>query len=141
MKNSDEMQIGELSRRSGVKVVTIRYYEKSGIMPEPPRTAGGYRAYRQEDLNRLNFIVRCRQLGFSMRDIGNLLELVDEHDYTCADVRDMTLDHAEVVHAKIADLRRLEAALRSIAAKCTGSKVPECPIIDALLDPESAMHV
>lgn len=140
MKNSGEMQIGELSKRTGVKVDTIRYYEKSGILPKPPRTAGGYRVYRDDDLNRLNFIVRCRQLGFSMRDIGNLLELVDEHDYTCADVRDMTLGHATVVRAKIADLQRLEAALRSIASKCTGDKVPECPIVDALLDPESRIE-
>lgn len=137
MKNFGEMQIGELSQRTGVKVDTIRYYEKSGILPKPPRTAGGYRVYREDDLNRLNFIVRCRQLGFSMRDIANLLELVDEHDYTCADVRDMTLGHATVVRAKIADLQRLEAALRSIASKCTGNKVPECPIIDALLDPKN----
>ncbi len=141
MKNSGEMQIGELSKRTGVKVDTIRYYEKSGILPKPPRTAGGYRVYREDDLNRLNFIVRCRQLGFSMRDIGNLLELVDEHDYTCADVRDLTLGHAAIVESKIADLQRLGATLRSIAAKCTGSKVPECPIIDALLDPDTEARV
>ncbi|MBT8102048.1 MAG: helix-turn-helix domain-containing protein [Woeseia sp.] len=136
MESQKEMRIGELSTLTGVKIETIRYYEKSGIMPDPPRTEAGYRMYREEHLNRLNFICRCRQLGFPMRDIGNLLELVDEHDYTCADVRDLTLGHAENVREKIADLRRLEKALRSIAARCTGSKVPECPIVDALLEPE-----
>ena len=130
-----EFTIGELSRRTGVKVETIRYYEKSGIMPDPPRSTGGYRIYRETHLNRLRFIRRCRQLGFSMGDIEGLLRLVDEHGYTCAEVRSLTLAHADTVGQKIRDLQRLEATLREIASRCTGEQVPDCPIIDALLDP------
>ena len=130
-----EFTIGELSKRTGVKIETIRYYEKSGIMPDPPRSAGGFRLYRQEQLNRLRFIRRCRQLGFSMTDIEGLLGLVDDHGYTCGEVRALTLEHADMVKQKITDLRRLEKTLRGIASQCTGKAVPECPIIDALLDP------
>lgn len=130
-----EFNIGELSKRTGVKIETIRYYEKSGIMPDPPRSAGGFRKYRVEHLNRLRFIRRCRQLGFSMVDIEGLLGLVDEHGYTCAEVRTLTLAHADMVTEKIRDLKRLEKTLRGIASQCTGKEVPDCPIIDALLDP------
>ena len=130
-----EFNIGELSKRAGVKIETIRYYEKSGIMPDPPRSEGGYRKYRSEHLNRLRFIRRCRQLGFSMADIEGLLGLVDEHGYTCAEVCSLTLAHADMVTEKIRDLKRLEKTLRGIASQCTGKEVPDCPIIDALLDP------
>ncbi len=139
MKNSGEMQIGELSKRTGVKIETIRYYEKSGIMPEPPRKAGGFRMYREEHLNRLRFIRRSRQLGFSMADIEGLLGLVDERGYTCGEVRSLTLEHADMVKQKIRDLKRLEKTLRGIASQCTGEEVPDCPIIDALLDPQDQL--
>jgi len=130
----NEFTIGTLSKRTGVNIETIRYYEKSGIMPDPPRTSGGYRVYKEAHLKRLLFIRRCRQLGFTMADIEGLLGLVDESGYTCGEVHALTLDHAEMVKQKIKDLKRLEKTLRSIASQCTGDDVPECPIIDALLD-------
>ena len=125
--------IGELSKRTGVNIETIRYYEKIGAMPNPPRTAAGYRVYGGDLLKRLTFIRRCRQLGFSMAEIHQLLGLVDAHGYTCAEVQALTLEHAEMVKQKIQDLNSLEKTLRGIASQCTGKKVPECPIIDALL--------
>ncbi len=141
-KTVREFNIGELSKRTGVKIETIRYYEKSGIMPDPPRSEGGYRKYRSEHLNRLRFISRCRQLGFSMADIEGLLGLVDDHGYTCAEVRSLTVAHADAVAEKIRDLKRLEKTLRDIASQCTGKDVPDCPIIDGLLDPtdQLALH-
>ena len=135
----DEFTIGALSENTGVKIETIRYYEKSGIMPNPPRSAGGFRMYRDEHLNRLRFIRRCRQLGFSMAEIEGLLGLVDDHGYTCGEVRTTTLEHANMVKQKIRDLKRLEKTLRSIASQCTGEDVPDCPIIDALLDPSDRL--
>ena len=136
MSSSPEpFKIGELARRTGVKIETIRYYEKSGVMPSPSRSAAGYRLYGQDHERRLRFIRRCRELGFSMTDIRDLLGLLDDHRYTCGDVRALTLDHADLVKKKIRDLRRLEKTLRQIASRCTGGNVPECPIIDALLDP------
>lgn len=133
VKVANEFTIGELSKRTGVNIETIRYYEKIGAMPNPPRTATGYRVYGADLLDRLTFIRRCRQLGFGMKEIQELLGLVDAHGYTCAEVQALTLEHAEMVRRKVRDLKSLEKTLRRIASQCTGKKVPECPIIDALL--------
>lgn len=134
-KIANEFTIGQLSKRTGVNIETIRYYEKTGAMPNPPRTAAGYRLYSEPHRNRLKFIRRCRQLGFTMVEIQDLLGLVDARGYTCGEVQALTLEHAEMVKQKIRDLKRLEQTLRSISSQCTGKKIPECPIIDALLDP------
>lgn len=139
VKTAGEFTIGELSERTGVNIETIRYYEKTGVMPNPPRTSGGYRMYRKDHLNRLRFIRRCRQLGFAMAEIQALLGLVDASAYTCSEVQALTLEHATMVKQKIRDLKRLEKTLRGIASQCTGEKVPECPIIDALLDPKDQL--
>lgn len=135
VENAKEFRIGELSKRTGVNIETIRYYEKIGVMPNPPRTPAGYRAYGEDHLNRLRFIRRCRQLGFPMTEIQPLLLLVDAHGYSCSEVQALTLRHAEILKRKIADLKRLEKTLRGIASRCTGEQVPDCPIIDALLEP------
>ena len=126
------LTIGRLAKRAGVNLETVRYYERIGVMPEPRRTEGGHRVYDPEHLKRLGFIRRSRELGFSLGEIRSLLGLVDSGDYTCAEVRDMTLQHAADVHRKITDLRRLERSLKGMAAQCTGDTVPDCPIIDVL---------
>lgn len=137
MKASDGVSIGVLSKESGVGVETIRYYEKIAVMPAPARSAGGYRVYGPEHLKRLSFIRRGRELGFSLAELRSLLSLVDGHAYTCAEVRTMTLEHRAEIRGKIADLRRLERAMVTMAAQCTGDRVPECPFIDALFDARS----
>ena len=131
---ANEISIGELSTRTGVNIETIRYYERSGVMPRPPRTAGGRRTYDETFVKRLFFVSRSRQLGFSLDEIRSLLGLVDEHEYTCADVRELTLRHAAEARRKIADLRKLERTLKDMAAQCHGDRVPDCPIVDALFD-------
>ena len=130
--------IGALSEQTGVKIETIRYYEHDGLMPAPPRTSGGHRSYSEEHLKRLTFIRRSRELGFSMAEIRGLLALVDGGSYTCGEVRALTLEHAESVRSKILDLQRMEQMLVEIASGCEGGGVPECPIIDALMDLETA---
>ena len=137
MGNASRFSIGALSQRTGVHIETIRYYEKAGLIPDPPRTEGGHRVFGQTHLKRLTFVRRSRELGFSVGEIQELLALVDEHGYTCGEVQALTLQHARNVHRKIADLRRLERTLRAIASECSGDDVPECPIIDALLDPDT----
>jgi len=126
--------IGTLSDRTGVTPETIRYYERKGLIPSPPRTAKGHRSYGLEHLKRLTFIRRSRQLGFSMQEIRGLLDLVDDQSYTCDEVRERTMSHVQDVRQKIADLRRMEAMLMDISAQCTGGPTPACPIIDALFD-------
>jgi MerR family mercuric resistance operon transcriptional regulator len=126
------LTIGKLSERAGVKIETIRYYEREGLLPRAPRTEGGHRLFDDAHLQRLMFIRRSRELGFSGAEVQALLGLVDG-GYTCGEVRDLTLKHLAAVRVKIADLRRLEKTLAEISSECHGGKVPDCPVIKALL--------
>jgi MerR family mercuric resistance operon transcriptional regulator len=128
---------GVLSRRTGCNIETIRYYESIGLMPDPPRTESGHRLYSTNHARRLTFIRRCRELGFSLREIRSLLGLVDGGDASCAEVHALTLDHVVEVRRKIADLRRMERVLSGMAAQCEDDAIPDCPIIDALFEEKS----
>jgi len=128
------ISIGQLSKLTGVHIETIRYYERIGAMPRPPRSTGGQRNYDETFVKRLSFIARSRNLGFSLDDIRSLLSLADDNKFTCAYVRQLTLDHAAKAKRKIADLRKLEHTLRTMADQCHGNEVPDCPIIDTLFD-------
>jgi MerR family transcriptional regulator, mercuric resistance operon regulatory protein len=129
------LTIGALSMRTGVNIETIRFYERIGILAKPPRSAAGHRIYSQEQLMRLGFVRRSRELGFPLDEVRRLLQLVDAGHYTCAEVKAITLDHLGEVRRKIADLRRLERTLAAVAGKCRGGKVPDCPVIEALFQP------
>ncbi|MCR9193852.1 MAG: helix-turn-helix domain-containing protein [Hyphomonas sp.] len=123
---------GELARRAGCNIETIRYYEKIGLLDTPARSDAGHRLYEGEDEARLNFILRGRELGFSIDELRSLLSLVDSGNHTCAEVLALTRQHLASVQDKIADLQRLEATLGAIADNCTGDRATECPVIDAL---------
>lgn len=123
---------GELARVTGCNIETIRYYEKTGMLPDPPRTFAGYRAYSRDHVTRLRFIMRARKLGFAMDDIRGLLGLGDRAAPTCAEVKARTERHLADVREKITDLQRIEAVLSETAARCTGAQVPECPVLDTL---------
>jgi len=122
----------ELARRSGCNIETIRYYETIGLMPNPPRTASGYRLYDERHLARLRFILRARELGFPIEEIRGLLGLVDGGTQTCAQVKARTEQHLADVRARIADLERIERVLAQTAKQCSGDKVPECPVLETL---------
>lgn len=124
--------IGAAARRSGLPVETIRYYERIGLVPAPPRTAGGQRLYDGTLIQRLAFIRRCRDLGFALADVRALLRLADGGADSCGEVRDLTLRHAAAVRGKIDDLERLERVLRDMAAQCADGDMPACPIVEAL---------
>ncbi len=132
------MGIGALSRRTGCNVETIRYYERIGVLPAPPRTAGGHRVYGREHLKRLGFVRRARELGFTLPRVRELLRMVDGPDGTCDEVNEITLSHLAEVRRKIADLRRIEGALAAMAERCGGGEVPDCPVVDALFSPPHA---
>ena len=123
---------GDLARRAGCNLETIRYYEKIGLLAEPARTVGGHRIYDGRAERRLRFILRARDLGFSIEEIRELLRPVDGAQFTCAEIRALTVAHLAKVRAKIADLRRLERVLARTVAACSGDAVPECPVIDSL---------
>ena len=130
---SETFRIGDLARHTGVKVVTIRYYEQAGLLHACDRSTGNYRVYASEHLNRLRFVRRCRELGFSIEQIKNLLSLSNAESPSCAGICDIAADHLRDVESKIADLTRHASELRQMRNTCN-SKSPsrECRIIATL---------
>ena len=126
---------GGLAARTGCNIETIRYYERVGLLPPPPRSVGGHRLYGQDLVKRLNFVRRSRDLGFTIEEIRELLRLVDGGTYTCGEVEQLARDHVHEIRHKIADLKRLQRVFEMMAAQCSGDAVPDCPIIEALFDP------
>jgi len=128
------LSIGDLARRTGCRVETIRYYERIGLLPAPPRTAGGQRAYAPSHLKRLTFVRRGRALGMTLDEVRALLGLVESGDYHCAQVRAVALRHLDDVRRRIAELQRLERTFAALAARCEQDASPACPIVDTLFD-------
>ncbi|WP_119300949.1 MerR family transcriptional regulator [Dongia deserti] len=124
--------IGALSESSGVNIETIRYYERIGLLPAPPRSAGRHRLYGDAHRQRLVFIRRARELGFSLEEVRTLLGLGGGHVLTCGEVEALAQRHIAAIREKVRDLKRLERILSDLAARCTGQTVPECPILDGL---------
>lgn len=130
---SSPLTIGKLARATGTKVVTIRYYERIGLLPPPQRTSGNYRAYEPAHLDRLRFIRKCRDLGFTLNQVRDLLRLSSREDQACSDVDRIAAEHLATIENKIADLMRLSDELRRIGSLCQGGGIiAECRIIEAL---------
>jgi len=123
--------IGELSRRTGCNIETIRYYERIGLLPAPPRR-GRYRSYGAADVGRLGFVRRARELGFSLDDVRNLLGLAAGGLNACGEVRDLAASHLEDVRGRIADLKRMERVLADSVRACDAGQESGCPLIQAL---------
>ena len=133
--NLDKLTIGQLSKQAGVRVVTIRYYEGLKLMPAPPRTQANYRLYDRQQLRRLRFIRRCRDLGFTLGQIRELLKLSTQNAKECSRVDRITEEHLKEIESKVADLRRLAAELRRIKNCCPGKRlIADCRILEALSD-------
>ena len=129
---AEALAIGGLSRLTGVNIETIRYYEKIKLIPAPLRTQGGHRLYGPRERRTLAFIRRARELGFTLDEIRALLDLGGPGKASCAEVKEIAAHHLNDIRAKIADLKKLERLLASTIAKCSGRKVPECPVVDIL---------
>jgi Cu(I)-responsive transcriptional regulator len=128
-------RIGDLAKHTGVKVVTIRYYEQVGLLPTCERSSGNYRVYASEHLKRLRFVRRCRELGFSLEQIKEMLLLSSAGSPTCAEVCNVAANHLRDVESKIADLKRLASELQLIRSSCNGRRSSrECRIIAALAE-------
>ncbi|WP_297696892.1 helix-turn-helix domain-containing protein [Phenylobacterium sp.] len=123
--------IGELSRRTGCNIETIRYYERIGLLPAPARR-GRYRSYDGEDVGRLGFVRRARELGFTLDEVRALLGLAAGGQAACAEVRNLAAGHLKDVRARIADLKRMEKALVASVRACDAGDDPGCPLIEAL---------
>ena len=124
--------IGKVARHSGVKVETIRYYERIGLLSPPPRTGGGHRLYGRAEVKRLNFVRRARELGFTLGQVRDLLALADGREGSCAKVEKLARAQLDATRGRIADLERMETVLADMVARCAAGTVPTCPILDAL---------
>jgi Cu(I)-responsive transcriptional regulator len=128
------MKIGELAARAGVKVETIRYYEKIGLLPPPLRTNANYRDYGSAHADRLSFIRQARGLGFDIADIRSLLDLGDDPEQDCGHVDQLASGHLLAVERKIEQLEQLRRELNRMLTQCRGGRVADCRIMEALSD-------
>lgn len=127
------MKIGELAKRSGCSVQTIRYYEKEGLISAPVRTDGNFRLYTSAALEKLSFIKNCRALDLTLSEIKRLIKLQHSPDTACEAVNEMIDMHLMVVESRIADLQKLYGDLKQLRLKCVNTNsVDQCGILDEL---------
>jgi MerR family mercuric resistance operon transcriptional regulator len=137
-KNMGPLRSKQLAERSGVNLQTIRYYQEIGVLPEPPRSAAGYRRFPPDAVRRVRFIKRAQELGFALAEVKELLALRGHTSATCADIRRRANAKIADIESKIRDLRWMKNALERLAASCSGAgPVGDCPILDYLDDKES----
>jgi Cu(I)-responsive transcriptional regulator len=128
------MNIGEAAAASGVSAKMIRYYEQVGLIAAPSRTMAGYRVYAEADIHALRFIRRARDLGFTVEQIGELMQLWRDRSRASADVKRIALEHVGVLEAKMREIEEMAQALKHLARTCHGDARPDCPIIENLAE-------
>lgn len=129
------MNIGQASAASGVTAKMIRYYEQAGLIPAADRSHAGYRIYADADVHRLRFIRRARDLGFSVAEISELLDLWNDRSRRSADVKRLAQSHITDLEERIAKLRQMADTLQTLADCCAGDDRPDCPILAGLEEP------
>jgi len=131
-KQNDTLTIGQVAKLSGIGIETIRFYEREGLVEEPARRESGYREYTSDVVTRLTFIKRAQELGFSLREISELLALKLHPKASCAAVKQRAEGKVTDIETKIRDLQKMKKALMGLIASCNASKpVSECPILEA----------
>ena len=142
---SARLSIGLVARRTGATVPTVRYYEDIGLLPPAARTEAGQRSYDEAAIRRLVFIRRCRDFGFSIEQVRELVGLVDEPDRPCAEVRDIAAAHLAQVRQKLEELKALEASLSTFVCSCdtacSGGPAVDCTILEDLALPADKAQV
>ena len=129
------MNIGTVAKRSGVPAKTIRYYESIGLIASAGRSANGYRVYTAEEVETLRFVSHARSLGFSVKDVANLLTLWRDRSRASSDVKALARGHIAEIDAKIAELRSIRETLLQLVDRCHGDDRPDCPILESLAHP------
>lgn len=125
--------IGQIAKQSGVSVETIRYYEKEGLIEEPERKESGYRQYNGDAIARLSFIQQAKELGFSLKEIGELLSIKSDANTVCSDVKQLAQEKLGDIECKIKMLQRMRKSLKKLIDVCPGkAPINDCPILDAL---------
>jgi MerR family copper efflux transcriptional regulator len=130
------MNIGEVSRASGLPAKTIRYYEDIGLV-RPARGANGYRDFSKQDAHKLAFLGRSRSLGFTIEDCRTLMSLYEDRDRASADVKALASEHLDRITQKIEELQALKSTLETLVVRCHGDDRPDCPILDDLAGREA----
>lgn len=134
------LTIGEVAKAAEVGIETVRFYEREGLIAEPPRRQSGYRQYPPDTVRRLRFIRRAKDLGFTLKEVGELLGLRVDPDRSCADVKTLARAKMANIEAKMLDLARIQAALTELVRSCRGKgPTSSCPILDAL-DKQEVEH-
>lgn len=129
----ESLKVGEVAKQSGVNLQTIHYYERRGLLPKPPRTGSNYRAYPEDAVLRVRFIKRAQELGFSLKEIKELLSLRASPRTRCADVRDRAQAKVQDIDDKVRTLQAMQKALAKLISECSGKgPVTQCPILEAL---------
>ena len=129
----ENMTIGQLAKKAQVNVETIRYYERRGLIPEATRRESGYRQYSEDDVARIQFIKHAKELGFSLKEISELLSLRVDPETTCGDVKRRAEMKIADIDEKIQTLLRIKKALTRLVGSCRGrGPSSECPILEAL---------
>lgn len=126
------MKIGEAAKASGCHLETVRYYERIGLLPKPQRTGSGYRSYSEDDVRRLRFITRGRELGFSLEEVRSLLQLSGDPRLSCEDVDRLARTHLAEIEQRTRELNRMAKELRRTIAACSNDRRKDCAILDAL---------
>lgn len=127
------LTIGELAKQSNVHIETLRYYERRGLIPKPPRTVSNYRMYSSENLRRVKFIKQAQGLGFSLKEIKKLLALRAAPRAKCADVRNYAIHKIEDIQERIHSLTRMRRSLEKLLRECSGDQpATACPILESL---------
>jgi MerR family mercuric resistance operon transcriptional regulator len=127
------LTIGQVARRAGIGVETVRFYERQGLLAQPARRASGYRQYDEGVVARLRFVKRAKELGFTLKEIAELLALRLDPDTTCVEIRQRAQAKLADIEARIRDLQKIRQALLGLTASCTGSgPTSACPILEAL---------
>ncbi|MHC6227569.1 Cu(I)-responsive transcriptional regulator [Pseudomonas sp. X10] len=134
------MNIGQAARRSGLSAKMIRYYESIGLLQPAKRSDSGYRLYQQDDLHRLAFIKRSRDLGFSLEEVARLLTLWQDRQRASADVKALAMQHIDELNRRIEELVSLRDTLSELAAHCQGDDRPDCPILKDLANGGECCH-
>lgn len=130
------MNIGDVSRTSGLPAKTIRYYEDIGLV-RSARGANGYRDFSEQDAHKLTFLGRSRSLGFTIEDCRTLMSLYEDRDRASADVKALASEHLDRIAQKIDELQALKSTLETLVARCHGDDRPDCPILDDLAGHEA----
>ena len=134
------MNIGQAARRSGLSAKMIRYYESIGLLKPAQRSDSGYRLYREDDLHRLGFIKRSRDLGFSLEEVARLLTLWQDRQRASADVKALAMQHIDELNRRIEELLSLRDTLGELIAHCQGDDRPDCPILKDLAKGGGCSH-